>query len=77
MNFIEVSTNKNVLAFYRQKDDNKVIVIINLSKTDSKISVNEDILWDDYKDLFEDEMVTVNKDFEILLESYNYLVLVN
>lgn len=77
MNFINVSSNKNVLAYYREKDDDKIIVIINLSEENSKIFVNENQLWDKYKNLFNDNIITIDKDFNIILEGYEYLVLVN
>ena len=77
MNFIDVSNNENVMAYFREKDDDRIIVILNLSQDDSKVFVNEETLWGKYKDLFEDEEITLDKNFEIVLEGYNYLVLVN
>lgn len=76
MNFINVSSNKNVLAYYREKDDDKIIVIINLSEDNSEISVSENFLWDEYKNLFNDTIVAIDKDLKLELEGYKYLVLV-
>lgn len=77
MNFINVSSNKNVIAYYREKDDDKIIVIINLSEENSKIFVNENQLWDKYKNLLNDNSITIDKDFNLILGGYEYLVLVN
>uniref|UniRef100_UPI00356A0C54 alpha-glucosidase C-terminal domain-containing protein n=1 Tax=Mariniphaga sediminis TaxID=1628158 RepID=UPI00356A0C54 len=71
MNFLDVSDNENVIAYFREKDDDRVVVIINLSKDDSKIFINEETIWGQYKDLFENEMTLVDDNYDNCQYNHN------
>jgi glycosidase len=76
MVFFDVSENKNILAFYREMDGDRVVVLINLSDSDSKVKIGELNLFGVYKNLFLNEKVILNANVEFELNAYNYLVFV-
>ncbi len=73
--FINTSDNKNILAFKRIKDDNKVLVIMNLSKNDVKVRFMEKDIERRYTDYFTGEDIIVNPLKYIILKPWDYKVL--
>lgn len=77
MNFISVSDNENVLAFYREKENDKVIVVLNLSDENSEISFSDEKLFGGYENLFAEEKVSIDGQSNYNLNAYDYLVFAN
>ncbi|MFU0799143.1 MAG: alpha-amylase family glycosyl hydrolase [Xylanivirga thermophila] len=69
------STDKNILAFVREKDKNKVVAIFNLSSN----AVTADINFEDYAgaylSFFLDEPFDLAKDQTLNLKSWEYIIL--
>ncbi|MBK6267283.1 alpha amylase C-terminal domain-containing protein [Marivirga sp. S37H4] len=65
---------ENIYAFSRKKDDNEVIVILNLSDTTQAFIVDEPFQEKDYKDLSSGSNFTFNEE-ELILDSWSYMIL--
>jgi glycosidase len=76
INFLENKGNQNVLAFYREKEKNKVLVLINLSDTESKFFIEDENAFDEYKDLFRDTEISITHKTELSIEPYDFIVLI-
>ena len=72
---IPTGKDSNVYAFIREKEGDKVFVIINLSPEaqDMKISAEEAI--GNYSNIFLNASHNIEKDTELRLDSWEYLVL--
>ena len=70
--FIKTSKPDQLLAFTREKNGNKVMVIMNLS--DEQLSGNIYIDKIEFKDFFSEENITIGKEIEITLAPWQYLV---
>jgi len=77
MNFINVSENENVLAYYRKKENDIIITVLNLSDKKSDIKIIDESIYGNYKYLFDGDNVVINKEYKTILDPYKYLVLVN
>ncbi len=77
MNFINVSDNENVLAFYREKENDKIVVILNLSNKDSQISFSSEKIFGGYNNLFTEQKVILDAKNKFKLGAFDYLVFVN
>lgn len=75
MNFIDTPANSNLLAFYREKEDNRIVVILNLSDSESRIKITSENLLGGYTNLFNSEKVVIDTKNEISLPAYGYKVL--
>lgn len=70
---IRIMPDKNVFAFERVKDSNKVTVIINLSKINQSIVCDRNVTG---KDLFSGKAIKLIKDDQISLMPWEYLVII-
>jgi glycosidase len=77
MKFFNASLNDQILAYYREMGDNKVIVIINLSDEESEIKIPNNLFEGKYQNLFNGKFQSIEKYDRTILEAYGYLVLVN
>lgn len=69
--------NKNILAFYRQKDDNFILCIYNLSAKNQKFTIQDKLDKAEYIDTFDDSgLVTVQNNFEYTLKPWEYRILI-
>jgi len=71
------TTNNNVLAFERVKDENRVIVIMNLSKNASTVDIKIGDSAGEYKSFFTDEIFNLLRQQTLELEPWEYIVLVS
>lgn len=67
--------DKNIFAFSREKENDKVVAVFNLSADKKKISFNKTKITGEFKNLFSDTTVTVDNKYELVLEPYSYIVL--
>lgn len=74
-NKIENSNPELVYSFVREKNENKVIVILNLSDKEQDVSILDENLNGNYTSLFTDAKFEVNTKKSIKLEPWGYIVL--
>jgi len=73
---IKTSNDKQVYAFLRQKMDDKVVFVLNLSNKAQKVKVNDANLAGEYTDLFSGKKVKYSAKETIQLKPWEYLVFV-
>jgi hypothetical protein len=73
-----ISTNKDnkVYAYYREKDENRVVVFLNLSKKNLIIKPDMKKIFGDYKNYFTGEKTTLSLSDSLRLEPWGYRVYV-
>jgi len=74
--FISAADEKNVLVFRREKDDDKVLVIINMTDSDQKLKLSNSLLSGKYKELFSSKKVKIKSELETEIEAWGYRVYV-
>ncbi len=74
INILE-NSGDNVFTFYREKDGNKVVVLLNLSDKTQTVSINSPKIDGNYSSLFDGDEVEVNKDSQFDLKPWGYIVL--
>lgn len=72
--FISAPDEKNVLVFSREKDGQKVVVIINMTALDQKIKLSNPLLAGKYKELFSNKKVKMKAELETEIEAWGYRV---
>jgi cyclomaltodextrinase / maltogenic alpha-amylase / neopullulanase len=72
---IELTDTKNVIAFVREKEGNKVVVIINISKKPRTFMICTNIVDGKYKDVFSGQETELKKYSKMELAPWNYRVL--
>ena len=72
--FFETSAPETLLAFQREKDDNMILVIMNLSG--EKISGSADVSDGNYMEYFTGEEMPLGDNMLVDIEPWNFLVLV-
>ena len=73
-----ISTNKDnkVYAYYREKDENRVVVFLNLSKKNLVIKPDIKKIFGDYKNYFTGEKTTLPLSDSLRLEPWGYRVFI-
>ena len=71
-----VKTNKddNIFSFVREKENNKVFVVFNLSPESQKIEINDDKISGSYKDFFDNKNVILASKYNIELSAWGYKI---
>ncbi|NJD22355.1 MAG: alpha-amylase [Melioribacter sp.] len=64
----------NIFAFIREKDNNKVISIFNLSNKKKQVTITSSKLDGSYKNLFTDSSETLRSQFQLTLEPWGYRI---
>jgi hypothetical protein len=65
-----------VYAYYREKDENRVVVFLNLSKKNLIIKPDIKKIFGDYKNYFTGEKITLSLSDSLRLEPWGYRVFV-
>jgi glycosidase len=68
--------NDNIFAFYRQKGDKQLVVILNLSRDPQEFTVNDEHVKGRYKEYFENRGIHIRTDWTFKLPAWGYVVLV-
>jgi glycosidase len=76
MDSIKTNRENKVFAFYREKDENRVVVFLNLRKKDVKIKPDLENLKGDYTEYFSGIKATFPLSDSLNLEPYGYRVYV-
>ncbi len=74
VNFIDFENDK-ILSFYREKDDDKILVILNLSDNSEEISVKDKNLLGNFINVISENSVKLEPESKINLTPFEYLVL--
>ena len=74
VNLVKSSDVENVICFTREKDGDKVLVIINLSAEVRNVKLEGENLEGAYTNLYTNETVVMNAVEEISLDPWQYLV---
>ena len=74
---IRVPTGKdaNVYAFTREKNGNRIVVIINLSDQIQEVKLSSEDCIGTYTNVFANSTISIEKDTEMTLNGWDYLVL--
>jgi hypothetical protein len=76
MNFIETGNDK-ILCYYRKKESDFILVILNLSDIQQRFTVTNENMVGNFKNLMTDVDVILNKNESVSLEPFKYLVFTN
>ncbi len=69
--------DKNIFAFSREKEGNKVIAFFNLSNEKKRLNFSDKVLIGTYKNLFGGQTVKIDSNYELIIEPYGYQILVD
>lgn len=69
--------DEDVFAFYREKDGDKIIVVINLSAEEKNVQLENDSLDGPYNNVFAKGTVEFSSEMTIYLKPWDFLVLSN
>ena len=72
---INAADNSDVYAFYREKDNNRVVVIVNLSDAPQSIILDGEQLSGTYSNVFANSTTEIADKMDIQLGAWEYLVL--
>lgn len=76
MKRIKTNDDENIFAFVREKNDNKIAAVFNLSAEQKKIIINDEIFAGNYRDLFSNEELTLSSEYKGNLPAWGYKVFV-
>jgi glycosidase len=74
---ISAPGNDNLFAILREKDKNKVVVVINFSVEESVFLANSMAAFGTYKDVFKNESVKISEYTQLSMKPWSYLLLTN
>ena len=74
---VKIKTGKDnmVYAFVREKEEDRVVAVINLSGENQEIKLKSKNIVGDYVDVFSKEVVSLNNGMQLTLPAWEYLVL--
>lgn len=70
-------SNQFVFAFYREKDDEKIVTIINMSNEPQTFNIESSVVSGSFINPFTDEKIVIDEDMSIDLQPWRYLILTN
>ncbi len=73
---VATSSDEDVYSFVREKGEDKVVVIINLSEKHQTFSFKDEIVEGNYKSLLQQTSVVINKESNFSFEPWEYKVLI-
>ena len=76
MEMIKTNKDNKVFAYYREKDGNRVVVFLNLSKKNLAIKPDTQKVDGEYKNYFTGEKITLSMKDSIRLEPWDYRVFI-
>jgi glycosidase len=73
---LETDSNESIYAFTREKNGDKVLVILNLSDVSHEVSINADTLRGSYNELFSGSAINFTDKIDIKMDPWEYLLYV-
>jgi glycosidase len=74
---ISKERNENIFAFERHKDDNQVMVFLNLSNTNQQFNIDKEMFSSDFTDVFSGKKMNISVGYRFDLKPWGYFVLSN
>jgi len=74
--YVLPSDGKSIFSFIREKDDNKIFVVLNLSDKKQNIEFNSQEIAGTYYELFSSDKLNIEEEFIVNLEPWGYKVFV-
>lgn len=71
---VPTTDNANIFAFIREKNGDKVFVVLNLSDEQKNVKLGETSFIGTYHDLFSDELIVIEEGTNFNLSPWSYLV---
>jgi 1,4-alpha-glucan branching enzyme len=75
LNRVKTSLKKEVYAFLREKNDNRVLAIFNLTAKPVSFSLDDDRLSGNWSDVFTKESFGINEETRLNLDAWGYRIL--
>jgi cyclomaltodextrinase / maltogenic alpha-amylase / neopullulanase len=69
--------NEDILVIYREKNDDKVLALFNISESEVKSFINDRSISGEYYDLFSGEKINVSSEREFILKPWDFKIFVN
>ncbi len=76
MERVKTNNDDKIFSFVRQKDNNKVFVVFNLSPEKQNVVINNIKITGDYKDFFNNENLSLESNYNTELQPWGYKVYV-
>lgn len=73
--WVDINETKDVIAYSREKDGDKVVVFVNLTANSKEVKLNNETHNGAYTDVFGNTGITLSQEMTIQLAPYDYLVL--
>lgn len=73
--FIPSNDDKNILAFIRQKANDKIFAVFNMSSNEKTVSINSSKISDNYTDFDTGEKFQVKNKFDLVMKPWSYKLL--
>lgn len=74
---INTDADANIFAFQRTNEDDKVLVLLNLSGESTNFSISSESAYNDYTNLLTNDKINVTKTSDFSLDAWGYLILTN
>ena len=74
MEFLSTAKDKNILSFVREKDNEKLLAIFNLSGNNTIAEINNSALKDNFKDFFSGEKFMISEAQSFNLKPWEYKI---
>lgn len=74
--YVVPSDEKSIFSFVREKDDNKIFVVVNLSEQKQDVGFNSSVIAGTYNELFSSDRVNIEKKYKLTLNPWEYKVFV-
>ena len=74
---IKTSNDKAVFAFSREIENDRIVVILNLSPFGQNIVLEDNSFAGEYSEIFKDEEIQLHKNEHFFLEPWKYEVFIN
>ncbi len=71
---VNTNDNNKVFAFVREKNDDKVFVVLNLSDENINVAFEGDKFAGNYTNVFTEEDITIKEEFAVDMNPWDYLV---
>ena len=75
--FIDDNSTKNVLAFIRSSDEDKVFALFNMSSKETRVKINSPLINGSYYDFENDKPVDINDELNQLIKPWSYKLYYN
>ena len=76
MERVKTNNDDKIFSFIREKDNNKVFAVFNLSAQNQSIKINDNKIEGTYRDLFTDQSSSITSGYNIKLPAWGYKIFV-